>query len=98
MGKGATSCFFVHHAFRLLFFHDGKSRAQFDPKTLKSSKRLRDEQFAELVVSTQKNMSQNGFIFPKDRGENKKQLKPTPRTKIVDVQPSTYVGFKNLSG
>lgn len=38
MGKGTTFWFFSHHAFRLLFFHDGKSRAQFDPKTLKSSK------------------------------------------------------------
>ena len=33
--------------------------------------------FIWLVVSTRfKNMSQNGFIFPKDRGETKKYLKP----------------------
>ena len=34
-----------------------------------------------LVVSIQlKNLSQNGFIFPRDRGENKKCLKPPTRT------------------
>ena len=31
------------------------------------------------MVSTRlKNISQNGFIFPKVRGENKKFLKPSP--------------------
>ena len=42
-----------------------------------------------------KNMSQNGFIFPKVRGENKKSLKPPPSTGFFQHPWWLGMGFLN---